>query len=109
MINLLRFKEVADGIDAADGISGAEAYGRYGAAAQPHLERIGGRILLAVAAEESVIGPDAPEWDLVIAVRYPSRDAFVQMVSNPEYLAIHGHRAAALADSRLIACETVPV
>lgn len=109
MINLLRFKEAADGIDAADGISGAEAYARYGAGARRHLERIGGRILLAVAAQESVIGPDEVEWDLVIAVQYPSRAAFVQMVSDPEYLAIHAHRAAALADSRLIACEAVPV
>ncbi len=107
MINLLRFKERADGIDAGDGITGAEAYQRYGAAATTHLERIGGRILLAVSAQESVIGPDPGEWDLVIAVRYPSRQAFLQMVSDPEYLAIHQHRVAALEDSRLIACEAV--
>jgi uncharacterized protein (DUF1330 family) len=104
MLNLLRFKEVAVGIDAADGISGAEAYGRYGAAVESHLERVGGRVLLALAAEESVIGPDPGEWDLVIAVQYPSRAAFIEMVSDPEYLAIHAHREAAVADSRLIAC-----
>jgi uncharacterized protein (DUF1330 family) len=103
MINLLRFKAVADGIDAADGISGAEAYARYGAAAQRFLDAVGGKLLLAVAATESVIGPEEGEWDLVLAVRYPSRQAFLQMVSDPGYLAIHAHRAAALADSRLIA------
>jgi hypothetical protein len=27
------------------------------------------------------------------------------MISDPEHLAIHAHRAAALADSRLIACD----
>jgi hypothetical protein len=27
--------------------------------------------------------------------------------SDPEYLAIHGNRAAALADSRLIACTSI--
>jgi uncharacterized protein (DUF1330 family) len=104
MVNLLRFKELADGIDADDGISGAEAYGRYGAAVASHLERVGGRVLLALAAEESVIGPDPGEWDLVIAVQYPSRAAFMAMVSDPDYLAIHAHREAAVADSRLIAC-----
>jgi hypothetical protein len=37
MLNLLRFKERADGIDAADGISGLEGYQRYAAAtAHPH-------------------------------------------------------------------------
>jgi uncharacterized protein (DUF1330 family) len=109
MLNLLRFKEVADGIDAADGISGFEAYGRYGAEVASHLERVGGRVLLAAAPQESVIGPDPGEWDLVIAVQYPSRAAFLEMVSDPDYLAIHAHRDAAVADSRLIACGEVTV
>jgi uncharacterized protein (DUF1330 family) len=103
MLNLLRFKERADGID--KGVSGAEAYGRYGMAVQEHLERVGGRVLLAMSPEQSVIGPLEGEWDMVIAVEYPSRSAFVSMTSDPGYLAIHGHRAAALADSRLIACK----
>ncbi len=104
MVNLLRFKERADGIDAGDGISGAEAYARYGAAVMPHLQRVGGRILMTLAATQSVIGPVEGEWDMVIAAEYPSRKAFLEMTSDPDYLAIHGHRAAALADSRLIAC-----
>ena len=69
MINLLRFKERADGIDAEDGISGAEAYGRYAAAVGAHLERVGAHILLALRTSESVIGPDEHEWDMVIAVQ----------------------------------------
>ena len=104
MINLLRFKQHADGIDATDGITGVEAYARYGAAVMPHLMRVGGRILMTLAATESVIGPVDGEWDMVIAAEYPSRQAFLEMTSDPGYLAIHGHRAAALADSRLIAC-----
>jgi uncharacterized protein (DUF1330 family) len=104
MINLLRFKDRADGIDAEDGISGAEAYGRYAAVVGAHLERVGAQIQLALNTTESVIGPDDDEWDMVIAVRYPSRQAFLEMTSNPDYLKIHGHRTAALADSRLIAC-----
>ena len=105
MLNLLRFKERADGIDAGDGISGGEAYARYGTAVRRFLERFSARILLAAAPSECVIGPYEGEWDLVLAVEYPSRNAFLEMTSDPEYLEIHAHRAAALADSRLIACE----
>jgi uncharacterized protein (DUF1330 family) len=105
MVNLLRFKERADGIDAADGITGAEAYARYAAAAASHLERVGGRILIASEPRQSVIGPEEPEWDLVVSVQYPSRSAFLMMAMDPEYLRIHAHREAALADSRLIACK----
>jgi hypothetical protein len=39
MLNLLRFKEGADGIDV--GLSGPEAYVRYGEAAAPFLARVG--------------------------------------------------------------------
>ncbi len=41
MLNLLRFKERADGID--EGLSGAEAYARYSAATEPFLRAVGGR------------------------------------------------------------------
>jgi uncharacterized protein (DUF1330 family) len=103
MLNLLRFKDRADGID--EGVSGREAYGRYGAATAPFLERVGGRLLLAAEAKTMVIGPEGLEWDLALMVEYPSREKFLEMASDPEYLAVHEHRAAALSDSRLIACQ----
>jgi uncharacterized protein (DUF1330 family) len=105
MVNLLRFKERADGIDADDGITGAEAYARYGAALQPYLEGVRGRVLLGGVTTESVIGPEAGEWDAVFVAEYPSRKAFLEMTSDPGYLEVHRHRAAAVADSRLIACR----
>ena len=42
MLNLLRFKPRADGID--QGATGAEAYGRYSVAAEPFLRAVGGRL-----------------------------------------------------------------
>jgi uncharacterized protein (DUF1330 family) len=107
MLNLLRFKERADGIDAADGITGAEAYGRYAAGVARLLERVGARVLFTIVPQQSVIGPDPAEWDLVAAVEYPSHRAFLEMTGDPEYLAIHAHRESGLADSRLIACASL--
>ena len=72
MLNLLRFKERADGIDEADGISGAEAYARYAAATGEHLQRVGGEVVWAGACGEALIGPPG-EWDAAAVVRYPSR------------------------------------
>jgi uncharacterized protein (DUF1330 family) len=102
MLNLLRFKARADGID--EGVSGREAYERYGAATGPFLAAVGGRLLSAVEASETVIGPEQGEWDMALLVEYPSRKRFLEMASNPDYLAVHAHREAALEDSRLIAC-----
>ncbi len=109
MLNLLRFRDHAAGIDAEEGITGAQAYARYGTEVTRFLARAGGRVLLALSPHESVIGPEGGEWDLVLAVQYPSRAAFLGMIADPEYLAIHGHRAAGVADSRLVACATLPV
>jgi uncharacterized protein (DUF1330 family) len=94
MLNLLRF---------APG-TGAEAYGRYAAAVAEHLERVGGSLLWAGACDDPLIGPEAREWDAVAIVSYPSRAAFIEMVSDPAYLEIARDRSAGLADSRLIPC-----
>ena len=102
MLNLLRFKPMADGID--EGVTGAEAYARYSTATEPFLRAVGGRLLNAAAPQQTVIGPPESEWDLILLVEYPSRAKFIEMATNPEYLKIHAHREAALADSRLIAC-----
>jgi uncharacterized protein (DUF1330 family) len=106
MLNLLRFKERADGID--EGMSGRDAYMLYGEQVAPFLAGVGGRMLNAVVPSEVVIGPEESEWDLAVLVEYPSRARFLEMAASPDYLKVHEHREAALADSRLIACEKVP-
>jgi len=101
MLNLLRFKERASAPD--EGLSGREAYDRYGREAAPFLAKAGGRILNAVEARAVVIGPPEDEWDVALLVEYPSAQAFLAMATDPGYLQVHVHRDAALADSRLIA------
>lgn len=99
MLNLLRFREEAGEPDS--GMSGAEAYGLYGQAVAPFLEAVGARVLSAVQCGQSIIGPSQPEWHMAVTVEYPSRAAFLEMVSDPAYQEIAAHRTAALADSRL--------
>ncbi|MCW2968077.1 MAG: hypothetical protein JWM71_1849 [Solirubrobacteraceae bacterium] len=101
MLNLLRFREVADD---GEGGTGVDAYARYSEAAQSHLSRVGGEIVWAGGCSDALIGPTDREWDVVALVRYPSRSAFLEMVSDADYLAATHHRTGALADSRLIPC-----
>ena len=109
MLNLLRFKERADGIDEADGISGLEAYGRYAARVPEHLARVGGEIVWGGACDRALIGPDEPRWDAAVVVRYPSRAAFLEMVGDADYQDAARHRTAGLADSRLVPCGAIPL
>jgi uncharacterized protein (DUF1330 family) len=67
----------------------------------------GGKILWFGNVAQIVIGPDTERWDDAVLVQYPSRQAFITMVTRPDYLAASVHRTAALADSRLIATATL--
>lgn len=107
MLNLLRFNEVADytghpELAPSEPISGRKAYGVYSERTIPLLEAAGAAVELLAEASVSLIGPADEHWDTALLVRYPSAQAFRDMTSSPEYLAGYGHRAAALADSRLI-------
>src|SRR5207248_10265149 len=58
MLNLLRFKADADGID--EGVTGAEAYARYSVATEPFLRAVGGRLFRPRRAALSVPAQERP-------------------------------------------------
>lgn len=103
MLNLLKFRASADGEKG----SGADAYGRYAASATKMVEAQGGKVLWLGRAEQVVIGDPAEDWDAVALVEYPSRRAFVEMVSRPDYGEAHKHREAGLQRTVLLACRPV--
>ncbi|WP_424831062.1 DUF1330 domain-containing protein [Ruegeria sp.] len=108
MLNLVRFREKAeypqDHQLAGAGLSGAEAYQRYGAETAPIVARLGASILWRGSYQTMLIGPDDESWDEVFIARYPSAHAFLQMVTDPEYQKAVIHRQAAVQTSRLIRC-----
>lgn len=84
MLNLLRFKPEG----------GRERYGEYGAAVAPLLERAGARVVFLGESAPPLLG--GGEWDLVLLVEYPTRQAFLEMVGSAEYQAIAHLRTEAL-------------
>lgn len=102
MLNLLRYREVAEDGHGVDGMEGQAAYRVYGKKFAELGPRFGGEPIWMGKAGASIIGEDDEDWDIVILVRYPTRRQFVDMINDPDYQAIAPIRAAALADSRLI-------
>ena len=83
------------------------SYARYAQEVAPHLQRVGGIVRYAGSAPTQVIGDgESPWWDAILVVEYPSPAAFIDMVTNEEYLKVHEHRAAALDRGDLIATST---
>jgi uncharacterized protein (DUF1330 family) len=107
MLNLLRFREVADysanpELATPEPISGREAYQKYIDHTLPFLKDSGGEIMLLGEGGQYLIGPQEERWDLAMLIRQNSLQDFMAFASNQEYAAGLAHRTAALEDSRLL-------
>src|SRR6476620_6195691 len=91
MLNLLRF---------ADG--GRESYFRYAEALRTtFLPRYGAEVLYAGDGSTTLVAEDGQDWDAVLLVRYPSREAFSRMVADPDYQEVTHLRTQALTEAVL--------
>jgi uncharacterized protein (DUF1330 family) len=98
MINLLKFA-------GGRGSEGSAAYGRYSDAALKMVEEQGGTLVWLGKVDQVLIGDEtADEWDAAALVQYPSRKAFIEMVSTPKYQEAHTHREQGLERTVLLAC-----
>lgn len=100
MLNLMRFHERSlDGNG-----SGWDAYLRYSALTIKLIKARGGTIIWTGNAEAVALGmPDQHHWDYVALVRYPSRAAFLDMMTSSEYAAANVERENGCADHAIIA------
>jgi uncharacterized protein (DUF1330 family) len=98
MLNLLRFRP--------DG--GRDSYRRYAEALGPAINaRYGVQVEYLGDGGHAVVAEDGQAWDMVLLVRYPSRQAFAAMIRDPDYRAVSHLRSEALVESVLQ--PTVPL
>ncbi len=91
MLNLLRF---------ADG--GRTSYEQYAQALHDtFLPRYGAEVLYAGDGDDALVAEDGQQWDAVLLVRYPTREAFSRMVADPEYQEVTRLRTVALREAVL--------
>jgi uncharacterized protein (DUF1330 family) len=104
MVNLVRFKAAS-----ADGEgSGWDAYLRYSKGFAALMKAAGVTILWAGKVEAAALGDlDGRPWDYVVLVRYPSRRAFLDILTSPEYALANRHRENGVEDHLILsAAET---
>ncbi len=100
LLNLVRFREHAlDGFG-VDGFSGIEAFEQYATLTGTEGVDYAATVTWMGRAAVTIVGGE--RWDMGILVSYPTRQHFLDKMSDPRYQAIAGIRIAALADSRLI-------
>lgn len=90
MLNLLRFAP-----------GGRASYQEYSRRAGRFLNKYGAELLYAGDGATPLVAEDGQDWDAVLVVRYPSREAFSRMVADPEYQELTPLRSRALAEAVL--------
>ena len=96
MLSLLQF--TPDG--------GAARYMEYAAVAQPLLARAGAETLYVGSGTGGLMGDlTVGDWDLVVLVRYPTRQAVADLLTSPEYREVETLRGSSLLRSVYVATE----
>lgn len=105
MVNLMSYHEVAQyGDGREEKISGREADDRY--APIDVLTDIGAEVVFAADVEDQLLG-DAPKWDRVGIVKYPTRKSFIDMQARPDFQDKHVHKQAGVAETIVMGCQPI--
>ena len=106
MINLLRFKRVADAPN--ESVPGEDAYWRYAEKMIAFVESKGCRVLWSGRIDSQVIGDGGDVFHMAALVEYPSRKAFAEIATDPYVQEIGVHRASGLEGQWLLAATSAP-
>lgn len=90
MLNLLRFAP-----------GGRPSYEEYSRQATRFLKKYGAELLYAGDGAAPLVAEDGQDWDAVLLVRYPDRETFSRMATDPEYQKITHLRSRALSEAVL--------
>lgn len=102
MVNLMSYKERAEYADGTGpDISGREADDRY--APVDVLDDIGAEVAFIADVDTQLLG-ESPVWHRIGIVKYPSRRAFIEMQSRPDFAAKHVHKEAGMATTIVMGC-----
>lgn len=107
-VNLLKYRVKAaykpDDPEHGKDETGRTAYHRYAAAFAVAAKEVGGTQLLMGATERYFIGNG--DWDEVMVMHFPSRQAFIATLNHATYQDMHRHRDAGLLAQELITTRT---
>lgn len=99
MVNFMKFRETAD-YAGGESVSGIEAMMRYQEVAQKIVSAVGGEFVVTGLFGGIMIGAEE-DWDAIGVVRYPNKEAFIQVFRDTEYRNNHFNRMAGTLRHRM--------
>ncbi len=103
MVNLMKYRDVADYADGRDAtITGREADDRY--SPLESLAAVGARPVFFGDVEDQLLG-EAPVWDRIGVVQYPTRRSFMDVQSLPTFQESHRHKDAGMESTIVLGTQ----
>ena len=103
MVNIIKFKEKSGNGEE----TGKQAYLRYSKNMESFLIKAGGKVIWSGMVNRTIIGDYSNQPDMFIIVSYPSKEAFINMSTTPEYEEVSKDRKIALEYGALMAATTI--
>ena len=98
LLNLLKFREKAVYADKREtNLTGKQAYELYGQPMLKVLEKYGAEVVFYSDVTGLIPGQVDELWEAFVIVKYPSRQALLDMTSSEEFHTLSIHREAGLA------------
>jgi hypothetical protein len=105
MVNLMKYRDVAQYADGREStISGQEADDMY--APIGPLSAVGAQIVFLATVDTQLLG-DAPQWDRVAVVQYPTGRSFVEMQERADFRELHVHKEAGMEQTIVMGCRPI--
>lgn len=105
MVNLMKYKEVADYGDGGDrGRSGRDADDEYTPTGP--LKAVGAQIVYVAEVDATPLG-DGTQWDRVAIVKYPTRRSFIEMQKRSDFQDKHVHKEAGMEMTFVLGCQPI--
>ncbi|NCY15860.1 MAG: DUF1330 domain-containing protein [Actinobacteria bacterium] len=106
MLNMLTFKKMAD--ESHAGQTGRDAVMQYSRAMKEFVESHGGTFVIAADIDSQMIGEGGEHFQFIAIMRYPSRQAYIDLAGDPEIANTIGkHRDAGLESQWLFAMTEI--
>ena len=105
-LNMLTFKKMAD--ESHAGQTGRDAVMQYSRAMKEFVESHGGTFVIAADIDSQMIGEGGEHFQFIAIMRYPSRQAYIDLAGDPEIANTIGkHRDAGLESQWLFAMTEI--
>ncbi|MBK9180997.1 MAG: hypothetical protein IPM45_15810 [Acidimicrobiales bacterium] len=105
MVNLMKYRPRAEYADGrSSDLSGREADDLY--APTGPLAAVGAEVVFVADVDTQLLGQ--PTWDRIGVVKYPTRRAFIDMQSRPDFVEKHAHKDAGMEQTIVIGCQPLP-